>query len=499
MSYRIRKTSEELPTDIDPEAEGAGEQPADPREEAGADDFSLMPAVLKAAAVGIQAGFDKDFSSSSGGALTAISDLIFRGIGLMMGTNGDLLQRQIKNESSFEFNEVKVNESSKKALNTYVIRPSNTIYNDNFSRFMSLVKDSKAINTNISLDNTGNEALMIEYKGASTSAWTSSDDSPYKIILKKIIPLLRTKFDAIASFKAKIGAGADIDHAAVGSRFASGNHTDDDVIQVQGLYRAISDWYGLIRTLGGDLGSLRGRRGGPEGSEAEAAGAEGEGLELPSFEDVVSGISIDSVVPKGGVRPGVEPGQIVIDRDGLRSLEEPPIVAILIRGPMARYVQPVGSDMDYFNYFLNNNIIKFPNTDRMRPGDYIQSVSSESVSDGAELTIYFNLSALRGAIGASDDLVKIMEVRTSRDEIEVVAESSDEGLEKASSAATTPQYESTSPNGNRVTFTPADLILGGGYITDSDGKKFKPTKRRGRSLADRVMSPSFGKVRGKKK
>ncbi|MAG25701.1 hypothetical protein CMI47_09000 [Candidatus Pacearchaeota archaeon] len=63
---------------------------------------------------------------------------------------------------------------------------------------------------------------------------------------------------------------------------------------------------------------------------------------------------------------------------------------------------------------------------------------------------------------------------------------------------TTPKYETISPHTKeKVSFTPADLVIGGGKIKDSKGNKFKPKKRKGKSLSDMVMSPSFGKVKRK--
>ena len=64
---------------------------------------------------------------------------------------------------------------------------------------------------------------------------------------------------------------------------------------------------------------------------------------------------------------------------------------------------------------------------------------------------------------------------------------------------TTPLYETVSPSGKSVSFTPAQLVAGGGKIKGKDGKSFKVKKWKGRSLADRVMSKEFGKVKTKSK
>jgi hypothetical protein len=63
---------------------------------------------------------------------------------------------------------------------------------------------------------------------------------------------------------------------------------------------------------------------------------------------------------------------------------------------------------------------------------------------------------------------------------------------------TTPKYETTSPyTKEKVEFTPADLVIGGGKLKDSKGNSFKPKERRGKSLSDMVMAPGFGRVKRK--
>lgn len=62
-------------------------------------------------------------------------------------------------------------------------------------------------------------------------------------------------------------------------------------------------------------------------------------------------------------------------------------------------------------------------------------------------------------------------------------------------ATTTPLYETTGPDGKRVTFTPSDLVAGGGHIKSKSGKSFKPKKYKGSSLADRITEGDFGKTK----
>jgi len=62
-------------------------------------------------------------------------------------------------------------------------------------------------------------------------------------------------------------------------------------------------------------------------------------------------------------------------------------------------------------------------------------------------------------------------------------------------ATTTPLYETTGPDGKKVTFTPSDLVAGGGHIKSESGEYFKPKKYKGSSLADRITKGNFGKTK----
>lgn len=66
---------------------------------------------------------------------------------------------------------------------------------------------------------------------------------------------------------------------------------------------------------------------------------------------------------------------------------------------------------------------------------------------------------------------------------------------KKSEAVTTSYYETTSPSGEKITFTPTDLVLNMGKLKDSSGKLFKPKKIKGKSLSERVNSKNFGKIK----
>jgi hypothetical protein len=62
-------------------------------------------------------------------------------------------------------------------------------------------------------------------------------------------------------------------------------------------------------------------------------------------------------------------------------------------------------------------------------------------------------------------------------------------------STTTPLYETTGPDGKKVTFTPSDLVAGMGSIKSKSGKSFKPKRYRGSSLSERINSPDFGKAK----
>lgn len=72
-------------------------------------------------------------------------------------------------------------------------------------------------------------------------------------------------------------------------------------------------------------------------------------------------------------------------------------------------------------------------------------------------------------------------------------------IEKLGQTSTTTQpfYEATGPDGKKHSFTPADLVKHHGYLVDSEGKKFKPKKIKGKSLSSKVMNPSYGKIKDK--
>jgi|688.fasta_scaffold992259_2 hypothetical protein len=65
------------------------------------------------------------------------------------------------------------------------------------------------------------------------------------------------------------------------------------------------------------------------------------------------------------------------------------------------------------------------------------------------------------------------------------------------SSSTSPLYETTGPAGEKIIFTPADLVEGMGHLKGKGGKKFKPSKYKSSSLSDRISSKDFGKTKSR--
>jgi hypothetical protein len=504
---KIGLTTSGLPPGINPSNLGANSAPGntpditdEEREQLG----RILKAALKAVDTGIDIGMKRDFATSHGGVvntlfskmLQGLSILLYPGSGLESITTGDPippprhLERRVRNRSTLMLNNSKINVNSKEAFQDHVIRPATGLYNSNFGSFMDIIKKNpkfKAITVN---DTSELQVLAIEFKSADTGMRTTSDESPYRIILKRLIPRLREKFDAIVTFKEKVGEGSNIDFEGIGNSFGDGSATADDIAHLEGLYKAIDEWNMFCVALSVS-GSVR------ESKKEDEE--EGEGEDDVSLEAVLKGVSIRGIRPGNAVGYNQDgSGDLLIDKSVLQPTNVPTIKVVL-EGSMVGHVNSVGKAQDYFDYFEKNNQIKI-----MAPGSntrrFISDISRETVHPkGAELTIYFNPTAISGAIGSGATAVDIMAVRTQRGDLKnVVANDKsllDDLVKLSGATSTTPLYETVSPSGENVAFTPADLVLGGGSLTDSKGNKFKYKKRKGKSLAGRVNSKDFGKVK----
>ena len=235
----------------------------------------------------------------------------------------------------------------------------------------------------------------------------------------------------------------------------------------------------------------------------------------PKFSDVTSGIYIKNVInPNGGFVDGSVYGMagITLDRAAFsrsigNSSSVPASFDLLIAGPMAGYVSTLSIENEkYIEYFITNNILSINNVlSKTSWKEYISHVSKSISSDGPILTLFFNSSDLQNIISSnSSGAIPFVKVDLEgQGEIEVLADNllDLKSIHKLSSGGhTTSYYETVSPSGERVFFTAADIVQGGGKVRDSKKRSFKPTTWKGKSLADRVNSKSYGtNVRGVKK
>ena len=129
------------------------------------------------------------------------------------------------------------------------------------------------------------------------------------------------------------------------------------------------------------------------------------------------------------------------------------------------------------------------------------AVTARPSDDGSKLQIYIELNkafkeeAYNEVLEDGAVIFQINDTNTASPAGFVVKAHKGDSLLKEAETATTPYYETVSPSGEKVRFTPSDLVKGMGKLKDSSGKTFKPKKIKGKSLADKVMSKNFGKIR----
>jgi hypothetical protein len=502
MSYFIKRAEEE---EAEPAEEGTNnrvmimsEEEEEAEADVGAEKLGQrLRSALKMTDVGIGIGIDKDLASKRN-----VSDTIFGGIQelivapLTLSTPGRSLERGIKGAGIGIQRNSKVNEEAKDRFKSRVVDVCIRLFNSNFQEFTRLIKENNLFSDLQPNDISNIEALAIEYRGSDPNMRTTSRESPYKIILNQLIPIMREKFDAVVSFREIIGAGENVDYESFGNMFFEGDQEDEDIKVLEAFYKAIIEWYAVAKTFStGDVSPLD-SGGEAEGEDSEA---EGEDSEAIPFEQVAKDIYIQGVRP--GQNASVDPtgdNRIIVNTRALSS-GDTPVIKLFVKGTMAEKVNSVGSGEEYVNFFIKNR--KLVIMDNKNLENKLLEVTRESVSGGAEITLYLNPQAVLAYKGRSSDRVEVMRVQAGRGEIEVVADDKDvlDALVKLSSTGeTTPYYTVKSPSGESIHFTPADLVISGGKLKDSKGKRFKPRKARGKSLADRVMSPSFGRVKKRK-
>ena len=452
---------------------------------------------MKAASEGIAKGISADFASerASGSFMGDIAEFFVAP--LILSTPGRALERGIKGaHTELITPDESVNSEAKNRLQQRVISPSLQLYGSNFAPLISVLSKISYIKNIEPNDITNIEAMAIEFKGRSVSISSFSQESPYKIILKQIIPMLREKFDAVASFDQSLGPGAKIDHEGLAQDLLDGMEIEEDIAELERFFKAISEWRDVLQAFQENVDNTRGATSGSEEDEKKKDDdKEEESSEEASESNIVTeNIYIHSVRPGQYVHrdPTGEDG-LFINNHALSS-EDTPVVKLYIKGEGSDGVNSSGSGEAYLRHFIDKGTIAFAGG--MRLSQIIYNVTRETVSGGSEVTIYFRPDGVKAIKGSSTERVEIMRVSTSRGDIPIFVDdvSQIRSLRRAASTESTPYYQTVSPSGETVFFTPADLVISGGSVKDSKGNKFKPKKIKGKSLSQRVMSKGFGKA-----
>ena len=475
------------------------------------DNAQLLRSSLKSASEGIQKGIEADFATrrDPSSFIGDIAELIMAP--LILSTPGRALERGIKGaHTDLITPDDKINTEAKNRLQERVIAPSINLYRENFEPLIGAlnkipyIKDLKANNiANIN-------AFAIDFKGRSVSISTFSQESPYKLIIKRIIPMLREKFDAVVSFDKSLGPGEKIDYKGLSQDLYDGMEIKEDIVELERFYKAIIEWRAVVEAFRTGTDNTAGMNSGSDKSDKAGEGEPGvDGDdEKTSSEGGLAGNNIAENIYIDAVRPGqyvhrdpTGEGGLFINNHALNS-EDTPVVKLYIKGEAADDVNLSGSGEAYLKHFVEKPVpgraVYLPRGIKL--SQIIYNVTRESVSGGSEITIYFRPDSVKAIRGRSTGRVEVMRVSTRRGDIPVFVDDASQvrALERAASTATTPYYQTISPSGEAVFFTPSDLVISGGSVKDSKGNKFKPKKIKGKSLAQRVTSKGFGKVRRKK-
>ncbi len=411
---------------------------------------------------------------------------------LTMTAPGGALERSVKSES---FMESEKNKAARRAFSSKVVGLASSIYNDNFSMFVKIIKDSNKFEVKES--SSEHLSLLAKYKNADDYHRASSSASPYKMILKEIIPISRGKFEAIVSAAKAMGPGVNINSSEIGKRYSLGIDTSIDKERMETLYEAIVDWHDFVKMFSSGDSSIQvpnvsDEDEGGESHDGESA-AKNSVKPAESVEGVESTIIIKDVVAETNIQMHhTDSGIYTVELEGPSSSETPVLRLDIVSKKEDESAEAI------FEKLINLGMIELLIPEDKHIKDYIIDVILRP-NDGANKFLYvaFNYNTLSNEKG--DDVFGIMRIykKDSRP-IEIVADDSHfikELYKLANSSNTTPLYETVSPSGERVSFTAADLVVGKGKVRDSKGKSFKPKKRKGKSLADRVNSKSFGKVK----
>lgn len=458
--------------------------------------LSLLEAHLQAVKSGIKKGKSKDLSSNRGNILS-----IFHGIEelivapLMLSTPSRELEREVKGVPStlkvFKETNFSGNEKAIQRFRSAVLNLSYQLYMANFDGFIRQMEAVPGFQEGIRPlnDITNVKFLAINFNSLDLEAPMFSRNSPYKVILKKIIPLFREKFDAIVSFEKSLDTSSTIKYE-----------------ELFRLYKAICEWRDTLDAFRRGQALVSNKIEKKQEPSSESASLEqGESTDQSAenkdetFEDIINNIYVETARPGDGVIMHQDDAStLYIDRDVLNSFGSSPVVKLYIKGPKADKVNQGESSSKYVTNLIQKGVVTI-NKD-IDVAELIMGVSRETVSGGAEITLYLNPYVVKSLFSTSQtEREKVLEIKGKKRLITVFADSQSEidNLKKISSTESTPYYEADSPNG-KVSFTPADLVIGGGKIKDPKGNWFKPKKIKGKSLAQRVVSKDFGRVKEKK-
>ena len=473
-----------------------------------------LEAAFDAIELGVAEGKSKDFANERSSAI--FGSFINSITSLLTGSapSTRLSETKIKVEVGFEFDEKMVHEKAINGFKQRIIAPARTLYYNNFNYYIDSIQKNNTILQDITKNQIASDtavrartisseimALTLHsapkrHRSGSFQFWA---DGPYQIIMTEAIDRLREKFSAIMTFSTSTGK-------AIASRIRDGSQTPDDEAFLRNLFVAIYEWFIYLDAFGTISASDTSQAG--SGTSSSSSSTSGDrpcpGEPVPK---ILSEASIASIEAGRGMRiSATTAGQIEVDRSGTGSLSAA-LKLILVKNPSVAgagdisRVDACWGNIDYIEGYIANGTIDVTGSAAW-PGDIedaISSVVSNRAASGpggeasVELIIHFKDSFIAGLPPGG----QIFHINHPSAPMDIVASDNrlQDQLTKLSSSATTPFYETVSPDGERVFFTPADLVVGSGRVRGAKGKPFRPKKIKGKSLAERVNSKGFGKIR----
>ena len=488
MDDFIKKTGQTPPPPVPPVPPGP--TPEDQKELA-----TQLEAAFKAIGLGVEIGKTKDFATERAGLI--FGSLINSITSLLTGSlpSTRLSETKIKVEVGFDYDQQAVHQKAINGFKKRIVAPAKALYNNNFKYYIDSVEGNEAIlhditkrqiksDSAVRANNIASEIMSLNLHSAKDTVEIWSSSGPYKIVLDEAIPRLREKFSAITTFSMSNGM-------AIAGRIRAGSETPADLDFLKSLFIAIYEWFIYIDAFGGISASSQKSEGGGDDSDRDCP---------ESVAEIINGTLIRAIEPGDGMR-FAGPGEIVVDRSG--GTVRASLKLVLVTDPSAggdvTKVNDCHDNIDYVKHYIAAGVIDVSRSTAWPHDitDAIKSVSTNasSYASGAavELIIHFEYSFITG-LSSGDH---IFHIDTGSSSMDILANDNllQDQLTKLSSETTTSLYETVSPDGERVFFTPTDLVVGGGKVRGSKGRYFKPKKLKGKSLADRVNSKGFGKIR----